>query len=56
LKILVYRGYTDQGSLPGHELQHWLKAEADLTAERNLIRVHGFHHQTKIFSRKTNNQ
>ena len=42
----AYFSYVNQGSLPGHEVQHWLKAEADLIAERNLTRVHGFHHQT----------
>jgi hypothetical protein len=34
--------YVNQGSRPGHEVQHWLKAEADLIAERNQTRVHGF--------------
>jgi hypothetical protein len=42
----AYFSYVNQGSLPGHEVQHWLKAEADLIAERNLTRVHGFHHRT----------
>jgi hypothetical protein len=41
----AYFCYENQGSLPGHDVQHWLKAEADLIAERNLTRVHGFHHQ-----------
>jgi len=27
-------------------VQHWLAAEAELTAERNLTRVHGFHNKT----------
>ena len=39
----AYFSYENAGSLPGHEVQHWLKAEADLIAERNLTRVHGFH-------------
>ncbi len=39
----AYFSYANQGSLPGHDVQHWLKAEADLIAERNLTRVHGFH-------------
>jgi hypothetical protein len=43
----AYFSYENQGSLPGHDVQHWLKAEAELLAERNLTRVHGFHHQTK---------
>ena len=42
----AYFSYENQGSLPGHEVQHWLKAEADLIAERNLTRVHGFHNRT----------
>jgi hypothetical protein len=42
----AYYCYENEGSLPGHEVQHWLKAEADLIAERNLTRVHGYHIQT----------
>jgi hypothetical protein len=42
----AYFAYENQGSQPGHEVQHWLKAEADLIAERNLTRVHGFHNKT----------
>ena len=42
----AYFSYENEGSLPGHEVQHWLKAEADLIAERNLTRVHGFHNRT----------
>jgi hypothetical protein len=42
----AYFTYVNQGSLPGHEVQHWLAAEAQLLAERNLTRVHGFHNQT----------
>ena len=42
----AYFSYENQGSLPGHEVQHWLKAEAELIAERNLTRVHGFHNRT----------
>jgi len=42
----AYFSYENEGSLPGHDVQHWLKAEAELIAERNLTRVHGFHHQT----------
>jgi hypothetical protein len=42
----AYFSYENEGSLPGHDVQHWLKAEADLIAERNLTRVHGFRHQT----------
>jgi len=42
----AYFSYENEGSLPGHDVQHWLKAEAELIAERNLTRVHGFHRQT----------
>jgi hypothetical protein len=42
----AYFAYENDGSQPGHEVQHWLKAEADLTAERNLTRIHGFHNRT----------
>jgi hypothetical protein len=42
----AYFAYVNQGSRSGHEVQHWLKAEADLIAERNLTRVHGFHNPT----------
>jgi hypothetical protein len=42
----AYFSYVSEGSLPGRDVQHWLKAEADLLAERNLTRVHGFHNKT----------
>lgn len=42
----AYFTYVNQGSRPGHEVQHWLSAEAELIAERNLTRVHGFHNKT----------
>ena len=42
----AYFAYENEGSLPGHEVQHWLAAEAQLIAERNQTRVHGFHNQT----------
>ena len=42
----AYFAYENERSQPGHDVQHWLKAEADLIAERNLTRVHGFHNQT----------
>ena len=41
----AYFAYENNGSLPGHEVQHWLKAEADLIAERNRTRTHSFHDQ-----------
>ena len=39
----AYFSFVNQGSRPGHEVQHWLTAEAELIADRNLTRVHGFH-------------
>ena len=42
----AYFSYLNAGSLPGHDVQHWLTAEAQLLAERNLTRVHGFHNRT----------
>jgi hypothetical protein len=42
----AYFSYVNEGSLPGHEVQHWLEAEAELIAEHNLTRVHGFHKRT----------
>jgi hypothetical protein len=41
----AYFAYVNQGSLPGRDVQHWLAAEAELIAERNLTRVHGFHNR-----------
>jgi hypothetical protein len=42
----AYFAYLNEGSRPGREVQHWLAAEADLIAERNLTRVHGAHNPT----------
>ena len=42
----AYFACENERSQPGHDVQHWLKAEADLIAERNLTRVHGFHNRT----------
>jgi hypothetical protein len=39
----AYFSYVNQGSPSGHEVQHWLKAEAELIQERNLTRTHLFH-------------
>jgi hypothetical protein len=38
----AYFSYVNQGSLPGHDVEHWLKAEAELLTERNLTRTHGY--------------
>jgi hypothetical protein len=42
----AYFSYVNQGSSQGHEVQHWLEAEAQLLTERKLTRTHGSHHQT----------
>ena len=42
----AYFTYVNQRSQPGRDVQHWLAAEAQLIAERNLTRVHGFHNRT----------
>jgi len=42
----AFFAYENEGSLPGRDVQHWLAAEAELTAERKLTRTHGFHTQT----------
>ena len=42
----AYFSYVNQGSSQGHEVQHWLEAESQLIAERNLTRLHGFHNKT----------
>jgi len=41
----AYFSYENEGSPQGRDVQHWLAAEAQLIAERNLTRVHGYHHQ-----------
>jgi hypothetical protein len=42
----AYFSYVNQGSSQGHEVQHWLAAEAELIAERNRTRAHGFHNKS----------
>jgi hypothetical protein len=44
----AYFSYVNQGSLPGHDVRHWLEAESQLLAERNLTRVHGYDDRHKI--------
>lgn len=41
----AYFSYVNQGSPSGQQVQHWLTAEAELIAERNRTRVHGFHNR-----------
>jgi hypothetical protein len=38
-----YAGHVNQGSCQGHEVQHWLEAEAQLLAERKFQRVKFLH-------------
>jgi hypothetical protein len=38
----AYFTYVNEGSPLGRDVQHWLDAEAQLIAERNLTRGHGF--------------
>ena len=42
----AYFAYVNEGSLPGQDVQHWLEAEKQLLAERDLTRVHAFHNRT----------
>jgi len=42
----AYFAYVNEGSLPGHEVQHWLGAESELIAERDRTRQHGYHNRT----------
>ena len=38
----AYFTYVNEGAPPGRHVQHWLDAEAELIAERNRTRVHGY--------------
>lgn len=42
----AYFCYVNNGALQGHDVQHWLAAEAELISERNQTRVHGFHNHS----------
>jgi hypothetical protein len=42
----AYFSYVNEGSLQGQHVQHWLAAEAELIAERNLTRTHAFQKRT----------
>ncbi|MBC8096582.1 MAG: DUF2934 domain-containing protein [Akkermansiaceae bacterium] len=52
----AYFSYVNQGSPSGRAVQHWLEAEAELIAERNLTRVHGFPHPPEIKTHHQPNQ
>jgi hypothetical protein len=43
--LRAYFSYVNQGSLPGHDVQHCLEAEVQMLAEHNLTRAHGFHNR-----------
>jgi len=38
----AYQSFVNQGSQHGKDLEHWLDAEAELLAERNRTRTHGY--------------
>jgi len=42
----AYFTYLNEGSPQGRDVQHWLAAEAELVAERNRTRAHGFPNRT----------
>jgi len=42
----AYFSFLNQGAPEGQSVQHWLTAEAELIAERNRTRVHGYHNPT----------
>ena len=42
----AYFTFLNQGSPMGHDVQHWLTAEAEMISERNQTRVHGYHNPT----------
>jgi Protein of unknown function (DUF2934) len=42
----AYSVYVNRGSVPGYDKQHWLEAEAQLVAERNLAKVYLFRNWT----------
>ena len=39
----AYFIYVNEGSPLGRHVEHWLNAEAQLIAERNRTRAHGYH-------------
>jgi hypothetical protein len=43
--------YVSRGSPQGHEVQHWLAAEAQLLAKRKLTQVHGFQNRINFPSK-----
>jgi len=39
----VYSSHGNERSFPEEEVRHWLAAESELMAERNLVQTHGFY-------------
>jgi hypothetical protein len=37
----AYFSFVNQGSLPGHDVQHWLEAEVQILAEHHLAQSRG---------------
>jgi len=37
----AYYSYLSQGSRPGHDIDDWMAAEAQLSVEKNIMRVAG---------------
>ena len=48
----AYFAFENQGSQEGHEVQHWLTAEAELIAEHQLTRTHQFHNHSLNHNQK----
>ena len=42
----AYFSFLNHGSPMGHDVQHWLTAEAEMIAERSQTRVHGYRNPT----------
>lgn len=42
----AYFSFLNEGCPMGKDVQHWLTAEAEMIAERDKTRKHGFHNPT----------
>ena len=51
--IKAYFAHENQGLQAGHEVQHWLQADAAVIAERKLMRINGFYQTATNFSQPT---
>jgi len=43
---MAYFRFIEQGSLPGHAVQHWLEAEAQWREGHQFSQVHGYYRPT----------